>query len=112
MTRLTEEQLKLDVPIGEGSRNYEVEFDLQHLHDFAEAYELCEDLFIDYLGKWNDAAESKEMRYWQGKKDGLRMALTLLAPTAEKAKSWAVLQMTSGKGDLLDKELDLLEERW
>jgi len=84
------------------------------MKDNQPPYETLEDLYIEFLlcqEKTQDEEAWIESRYWQGKKDGLRLALSVLAPDAEKARKWAQLQLSSkGSYYVSEKERGLLEK--
>jgi len=59
-----------------------------------QVYDECVSLYADVYERY-ESAEGVEFHYWQGKKDGMRTVLAMLAPTSRQSEAWTVLQDTS-----------------
>lgn len=62
-----------------------------------EYYEL-EGLYLDVRQEWEKVRHTPDADYWQGKKDGLRTLLALIAPTEHDRQGWELLQGSSTGG--------------
>lgn len=79
-----------------------------------DPYEVLVDLYIEFnLCQETAEGEGQHVlaRYWQGKKDGLRLALAVFAPDAKDAKRWAGLQLTSTQSHYVSEKEDKLLEK-
>ena len=96
-----------------------LERDLQNERDanaglqqaLAEAATKFDDRYFDLLRVYVDVREQRtnvdhldEAEYWQGKKDGLRTALTLFAPDEEEKQRWEGIQESAPNNRLTEME--------
>lgn len=84
-----------------------------------EMHLLLENLYAGWVIECDEASDKEEFAYVQGKKNGLRFALMLFAPTKKKRSLWNTLQETTSKYgwftqdelDFLDKARDLIDNK-
>lgn len=71
--------------------------------DLARYQELVR-LFWDVRDAHAQAEDRDQMNYWQGKKDGIRIAIALIAPNEQAQRSWELQQESSNNGYATEKE--------
>lgn len=74
-------------------------------------YEELDQIYNAVYLKWEETSVEPgcEGRYWQGKKDGLRIAMALIATEDAARRNMVNLQLTSRRSHLTEEEWSVLE---